>query len=271
MSAPKVQARVEKVLALMAERFDQPYPLDFSCDPDIERFMSDYCKNSPSSLFDPDEISLETYALARPVREEQVKKEIRSMLSDEVLRAETEAAINSQMRAAGFSEVEMASLPQSPGKKYLSLILRLQENQAATEAAGTSHESGAAFFEVSVVKGVALNGTPESRKITMAASTTWPEFERALSDTTATWKSEEQGYPYGYGLRDGKWRYIMQQKSGTNVTLELFDDLKDARDYKALRRLRAANPGLIIEIWHVSSSTLHDSVLFVRQISISGD
>ncbi|TKA66979.1 hypothetical protein B0A49_07153 [Cryomyces minteri] len=104
-------------------------------------------------------------------------------------------------------------------------------------------------FAIHVVTALHLNGRPQLRHMRtlfppLCAS--WLEFQRILSDATATWQAAEAGHPHGYTLGSGKWMYYVVRN---NIPSRDYTSLVNEAGYSRMHKLvREERVGLLF--WH---------------------
>lgn len=73
-------------------------------------------------------------------------------------------------------------------------------------------------------------------------------MQEALTRNSGSGQAEENGCPYGYGLKDGKWMY---QTTISLVPQKTVFELVNAKQYHEMRA-KMNREGIGVLIWHVS-------------------
>lgn len=104
-------------------------------------------------------------------------------------------------------------------------------------------QSDVSFFCVKVLIGFDDDGNMrDAPRVYLPYPASLSELDLCLKRTTATWQAAESGFPYGYSLQHGPWKYYH---------LAQWFTLENNQDYKVFRAKYAAHSTPSILIMHV--------------------
>ena len=148
-----------------------------------------------------------------------------------------------EMLASAYAAVPRDHADDAFSKRGLPemlALLRTVQQRAVIEAE---------TFALIAVNGAMSDGSPERMEVYhLPRGASWYEAQQTLTDTTIGWQAREAGYPYGYGLKDGKWIYQVAKGSSLESTKY---DLLTTEQYLAMRK-RIEEEGVKVMVWHVS-------------------
>jgi hypothetical protein len=127
-------------------------------------------------------------------------------------------------------------------KEIITISVFSSEQHSSTMAADTDTSTVRIVASVET-DGETINGIKQHFKKT----TTWNDFQAALTSKTATHHSAIAGFPNGYSLADGKWLYNIQR--GCTIHSAKLHDLTTEFQYQTMRRI-CDEPDTKVIIWH---------------------
>ncbi|KAK5016672.1 hypothetical protein LTR16_003113 [Cryomyces antarcticus] len=198
--------------------------------------------NTPS-IFPEADLTFHIQSIdAEVARSEFIKARLDSASRDPTLVTTVSSVLDARLKAAGCSAAAFNRSELKDLRVKVAYLHHLLEKKGQRDH---PHPR----FAIHVVTALHLNGRPQLQHIRTLfppLSASWLDFQRILSDATATWQAAEAGHPHGYTLGSGKWMYYVVRN---NIPSENYTSLVNETGYGRMRRLVCEEQvGLLF--WH---------------------